>query len=220
MNIFLGATDKNLSSVQLYVNGTLKATISYSESATIVASAGDTIKVTAVANSGYRFLHWKVYEQSLSANPTTKIDNPYTCTAKYDMWFYPYTEEDLTWTRIIDNNEMTDISGDTTSSYFSLDALEIYRIKVTFANDYISPIPFSIKNTSGNCYYWVTTTTGFDSEQGIPDGETLDSAETSHTIYIYDTKTRYVWVRAQSTSKTLKFQLTVGAPDRKLGSNG
>lgn len=217
MNIFLGATDKNLSSVKLYVNGTLKATISYSESATIIASAGDTIEVTAVAKSGYRFSYWKIYEQSLSANPTTETDNPYTCKAKYDIWFYPYTEEDLTWTRIIDDSEMTDISGNTTSSYFSLNALEIYRIKVTFTNDYVSPISFSIKNVSRDCYYWVTTTTGFDSEQGIPNGETLSSAETKNTIYIYDTKTRYVWVRAQSTSKTLKFQLAVGAPDRKLG---
>lgn len=178
------------------------------------------LRFTATASSGYSFYRWVYRLDSASGTVQYSYSNPFTYSSGRDIYIRAESQSSggggggggSTWTQTTGN--IGTVSSTYTNS-FTINAARVNRYSVKFTNSGTATF-----ETSGSLdtVGYLSTSTGFDSEDGVPssyvayndDGGSGSNFKISYSVSA--NTTYYIWMRCYSITSSGSTTLTITPP--------
>ena len=210
--------DETIASTSIYVYGISQSYTVYNGDTLSLSGFSYSIRFTANPASGCNFTRWVYRLGSTSGTVQYSYSNPFTYSGDQDIYIRAEGEEEY-----VEPSDSWELSSSTIGSISALKSISIslssytlYRYKVSFANS--GTAKFYTEGTSADTYGFLSTSTGWDSEDGAPTSPLKEDDDTNGApnFFISYNVTAgtnyYIWVRGYSGSTTGKTTLYIEPP--------
>ena len=209
--------DETIASTSIYVYGISQSYTVYNGDTLSLSGFSYSIRFTANPASGCNFTRWVYRLGSTSGTVQYSYSNPFTYSGDQDIYIRAEGEEEY-----VEPSDSWELSSSTIGSISALKSISIslssytlYRYKVSFANS--GTAKFYTEGTSADTYGFLSTSTGWDSEDGAPTSplkeDDTNGAPNFFISYNVTAGTNYyIWVRGYSGSTTGKTTLYIEPP--------
>ena len=210
--------DETIASTSIYVYGISQSYTVYNGDTLSLSGFSYSIRFTANPASGCNFTRWVYRLGSTSGTVQYSYSNPFTYSGDQDIYIRAEGEEEY-----VEPSDSWELSSSTIGSISALKSISIslssytlYRYKVSFANS--GTAKFYTEGTSADTYGFLSTSTGWDSEDGAPTSPLKEDDDTNGApnFFISYNVTAgtnyYIWVRGYSGSTTGSTTLYIEPP--------
>jgi len=210
--------DETIASTDIYVYGISQSYTVDNGDTLSLSGFSYSIRFTANPASGCNFTRWVYRLGSTSGTVQYSYSNPFTYSGTQDIYIRAEGEEEYvepsdSWE--LSSYNLGSISA-LKSTSISLSSYTLYRYKVSFANS--GTAKFYTEGTSADTYGFLSTSTGWDSENGTPSSPLKEDDDTNGAPNFFISynvtagTTYYIWVRGYSGSTTGSTTLYIEPP--------
>ncbi len=211
--------DSTIASTSIYANTIGQSyTVYYGDTLTL-SGFSYSMRFTANPASGCNFTRWVYRLGSTSGTVQYSYSNPFTYSGTQDIYIRAEGEEEY----VEPPSDSWELSSSTIGSISALKSISIslssytlYRYRVSFANS--GTAKFYTEGTSADTYGFLSTSTGWDSEDGAPTSPLKEDDDTNGApnFFISYNVTAgtnyYIWVRGYSGTTTGSTTLYIEPP--------
>ena len=210
--------DETIASTDIYVYGISQSYTVDNGDTLSLSGFSYSIRFTANPASGCNFTRWVYRLGSTSGTVQYSYSNPFTYSGTQDIYIRAEGEEEY-----VEPSDSWELSSSTIGSISALKSISIslssytlYRYRVSFANS--GTAKFYTEGTSADTYGFLSTSTGWDSEDGAPTSPLIEDDDTNGApnFFISYNVTAgtnyYIWVRGYLGSTTGKTTLYIEPP--------
>lgn len=210
--------DDTIASTSIYVYTIGQSYTVYCGDTLTLSGFSYSMRFTANPASGCNFTRWVYRLGSTSGTVQYSYSNPFTYSGTQDIYIRAEGEEEY-----VEPSDSWELSSSTIGSISALKSISIslssytlYRYKVSFANS--GTAKFYTEGTSADTYGFLSTSTGWDSDDGAPTSPLKEDDDTNGApnFFISYNVTAgtnyYIWVRGYSGSTTGSTTLYIEPP--------